>query len=102
MTGLNCMKVIARFMNDTATESSAESLLRIAAAAVQRNMWQGGSPFYVGDTLQDNVFLTEANGWPYHSSDGLHGQVLAYRLGFGDLLPRLQMALHQGHVLQVR
>lgn len=101
MTGLRCMAALAAFMGDSDTEATARDLLSRAAVAIQENLWQGGTPYYIGDTLHDNAYLTEANGWPYHSSDGLHGQALAYRLGFGDLLPRLQMALHQGHVLQV-
>ena len=95
------MRAMAAFMKDASTEGLAIDLLAFASASIQRNMWQGGSPYYIGDTLQGNTFLTETNGWSYHSSDGLHGQVLSNRLGFGDLLPRLQMSLHQQHVLQV-
>ena len=50
--------------------------------------------------MRENTYLLEENGWPYHSSDDLHGQVLAYRLGFGDLLPRRQMQLHQQYILR--
>lgn len=97
------MLKIAGFMQDNATVAAAQNLIEVATLAIEENLWQGGSsPFYIGDTIQGNAYLTEANGWSYHSSDGLHGQALSYRLGFGDLLPRLHMALHQGHVLQVR
>ena len=76
-------------------------MLSRATAAVQRNMWQTIVPAYVGDTLEYYALFTDAgNGYPYHSSDGLHGQVLAYRLGFGDLLPRVQQQLHQHFVTQ--
>lgn len=64
------------------------------------NFWQPAAGFYIGDTVRENTYLLEKNGWPYHSSDDLHGQVLAYRLGFGDLLPRRQMQLHQQYILR--
>ena len=52
----------------------------------------------IGDTIKD-VPVREENGDTYASSDGLHGQVLAYRLGFGDILPRFQMQSHQQYVV---
>lgn len=75
-------------------------MIAAAQRAVQRNLWQPNLTSYVGDTGPNyEFFLTEPSGRVYHSSDGLHGQALAYRLGFGDLLPRLQMQLHQRYVV---
>jgi len=104
LTGIHCMLQIAGFMQEPMRRwQPLKICFEVATLAIEENLWQGGSsPFYIGDTIQGNAYLTEANGWSYHSSDGLHGQALSYRLGFGDLLPRLHMALHQGHVLQVR
>ena len=39
------------------------------------------------------------SGHSYRSIDGLHGQVLSYRLGFGDLLPQINMRLHVASTL---
>ena len=97
LTALNCVARLADAQGDAASAAQARALLARATASVERNLWQPGAlPAFVGDTLQGYALFTEpTNGWPYKSSDGLHGQVLAYRLGFGDLLPRLYMQLHQ-------
>jgi hypothetical protein len=98
LTALNCIAALADFMNDQASASQARVMLNRSTNSILENLWNPSSsvPSFIGDTLQDYALFTEpTNGFAFHSSDGLHGQVLAYRLGFGDLLPRTWMQLHQ-------
>jgi hypothetical protein len=97
LTALNCMLRLAQYRDDNATAAEVAAMLARATASVERNLWQpGATPSFIGDTVENYGLFTEpTNGFAYHSSDGLHGQVLAYRLGFGDLLPRTWMQLHQ-------
>ena len=97
-TALLSMRELARHQADHATVRDVDGMLRAANASIQTHLWQPDVAFYVGDTLEDNRLLLEPNGYPYRGCDNLHGQVLAYRLGFGDLLPRRQMQLHQQYV----
>ena len=97
LTGLNCMREFARAKGDSTTVEQAENLIRVASASIQEHLWQPSRGFYICDTI-DETPLLEPNGDAFHSSDDLHGQVLAYRLGFGDLLPREQMQSHQKYV----
>jgi hypothetical protein len=95
LTGLLCMAGLADSQGDAATARAARAQAQLAQASIQRNLFLPSASVYVGDTLEGNeMLLTEPSGFPYHGSDNLHGQVLAYRLGFGDLLPRAQMQLH--------
>ena len=91
------MRDFARVRGDAAAAAQAESMIATASASVQRHLWQPDRGFYIGDTIGEEP-LREANGDAFHTSDDLHGQVLAYRLGFGDLLPREQMRSHQAYV----
>ena len=97
LTALNCIAALADSMGDPASASQARAMLNRSTLSIINNLWSPGSvPSFIGDTLQDYALFTEpSNGFAFHSSDGLHGQVLAYRLGFGDLLPRTLMQLHQ-------
>ena len=94
LAALNCMHELASYRGDTTTASEAQSMITLAQSSVQTRMWQPNVSYYIGDTINEEV-AREANGDAYVSSDGLHAQVLAYRLGFGDLLPRDQMVAHQ-------
>jgi hypothetical protein len=94
LTGLRCMAALARSRSDLSTAAAADRMFVLASESIQDHFWQPDRGFYIGDTVGTTP-LREANGDAYHSSDGLHGQVLAYRLGFGDLLPRPQMQSHQ-------
>jgi hypothetical protein len=101
LTALNCIASLADYKNDTQTSNQARLMLNRSTKSILKNLWNGGSqlPSFIGDTLQKYQLFTEpTNGFTFHSSDGLHGQVLAYRLGFGDLLPRTYMQLHQKFV----
>jgi len=97
LTGLHCMRGFARYRQDALTAVQAGQLIATVQASIERNLWQPTAGFYIGDTIGYKPLL-EANGDAYHSCDGLHGQVLAYRLGFGDLLPRAHMQAHQAYV----
>ena len=101
LTALNCIAALADFERDGATAAQARAMLARATASVVRHLWQPGAdaPYFAGDTLQDyGLFAEPSNGFLYHSSDSLHGQAHAYRFGFGDLLPRETMQLHQKFV----
>ena len=99
VTGLLCMAGLADSQGDAATAGAARAQARLAQASIQRNLFLPSASVYIGDTLEGNAMLfTEPSGLPYHGSDNLHGQALAYRLGFGDLLPRTQMQLHSGFI----
>lgn len=97
--GLHCMREFAKAKGDTTTFEQANNLIAVAGASIQAHLWQPDKGFYIGDTLNETAVL-ERNGDAFHSSDDLHGQVLAYRLGFGDLLPRGQMQSHQKYVTE--
>jgi hypothetical protein len=99
LLGLHIIRELAGHQADAVTAAEAGAMIVRVQKSIQQHFWQPAAGFYIGDTL-NNTYLLEANGWPYHSSDDLHGQVLAYRLGFGDLLPRKQMQLHQQYVLR--
>ena len=99
VNALNCMREIAEFSGDDITVNAAAALIVTATTSIQSNFFQPLPNLYIGDTLSANVLFTEPNGWPYHSSDSLHGQVLAYRLGFSELLPMTQAQLHQQFVV---
>eukprot|EP00040_Diaphanoeca_grandis_P036929 m.238091 g.238091 ORF g.238091 m.238091 type:complete len:1248 (+) comp33718_c0_seq1:60-3803(+) len=102
LAGLHCMREFAVYRGDTVTASQASSMIYTVKASLQQNFWSPGLNMYIGDTLKTsseaNSILLDTNEMPYHSNDGLHGQVLAYRLGFEDLLPRRQMELHQQYI----
>eukprot|EP00936_MAST-01D_sp_MAST-1D-sp1_P001493 g1493.t1 len=100
LCGLYCMRGFAAHRGDTATEASAAAMIALVQQSIQDHFWLPDAGYYAGDTGPDySILMEEADpAVPYHSSDGLHGQVLAYRLGFGDLLPRAQMLSHQRHV----
>lgn len=92
------MVEFARLQDDAATVAEALLMLEIASKSIDTHMWQPSKGYYIGDTV-GTLPVLEANGDAYASSDGLHGQVLAYRLGFGDLLPRSKMQAHQNFVV---
>jgi len=95
------MAGLADSQGDASTALTARSLAQLAQTSIQRNLFLPNASVYMGDTLEGNtVLLTEPSGYPYHGSDNLHGQVLSYRLGFGDLLPRTQMKLHSNYILR--
>jgi hypothetical protein len=100
LCGLHCMLGFARYKHDDAIVQQVESMIKIVRESIQQHFWQPEVGFYVGDTNDGNKYdgLLEPNGYSWKSADGLHGQVLAYRLGFGDLLPRIQMKLHQQYM----
>ena len=100
LLGLHIVRELAGAQSDAATVKAAQGMIAKVQSSIQRNFWQPAAGFYIGDTVHMNTYLLEQNGWSYHSSDDLHGQVLAYRLGFGDLLPRKQMQLHQQYILR--
>jgi glycogen debranching enzyme len=100
LLGLHIIRELAGSQGDSTTEVESQAMIERVRQSIQLNFWQPVAGFYIGDTLQANTYELENNGFPYHSSDDLHGQVLAYRLGFGDLLPRRQMQLHQQYVLR--
>lgn len=97
LTGLHCMREMARYRGDASTVQQAGALITAVHDAIERHFWQPDRGFYLGDTIGYKPAL-EANGDPWHSNDGLHGQVLAYRLGLGDVLPRAHMQAHQKYV----
>ena len=100
LAGLHCMRDFAAHRADAPTEAASVAMIALVQASIQEHFWQPGKGFYAGDTHADYSILME-EGDPttaYHSNDGLHGQVLAYRLGFGDMLPRAQMLAHQRYV----
>jgi hypothetical protein len=101
LTALNCIAALADFQRDAATAAQARAMLARATASVMRNLWQPGlQPYFAGDTLEGYALFAEpSNGLLFHSSDSLHGQAHAYRFGFGDLLPRVAMQLHQNLVV---
>jgi hypothetical protein len=100
------VREFAEFQSDASTVAAANLMIGRVQHSIQRNFWQPDAGFYLGDTngmcingtRKCNNYILENNGYSYHSSDDLHGQVLAYRLGFGDLLPRRQMQLHQQYI----
>ncbi len=100
LTGLGCMAGLADSVGDGGTAGAARAMGARARAAAERLLFQPAPAFYAGDTLGDagRYLLSEPSGFPYKSADGLHGAVLAYRLGLGDVLPRLHMQLHQNYV----
>ena len=100
LLGLHIMREFAEFEKDATTVAEADAMIARVQESIQVNFWQPDVGFYIGDTAHNNTYILENNGWSYHSSDDLHGQVLAYRLGFGDLLPRRQMQLHQHYILR--
>lgn len=97
LMGLHCMYRMASYMEDGNTAAKVTAMIGVVQRSIQQHFWQPTLGHYIGDTIDSKPVL-DADGTPYVSSDGLHGQVLAYRLGFGDILPRNQMQSHQTYV----
>jgi len=97
--GLRCMEAFAEAVMDIGTAAQARQMNAAVRASIQQHFWQPSKGFYLGDTIGTEPVL-EADGTAWKSSDDLHGQTLAYRLGLGDLLPRDQMESHQAFVLR--
>ena len=80
--GLKIVHQFAEFMADIATVSESLMMLARAQDSIQANFWQPDVGFYLGDTdgricaggkRQCNHYTLENNGYPFHSSDDLHG-----------------------------
>lgn len=66
LLGLNIIREFAEFMTDSGTVSEAEAMISRAKASIQSNFWQPDAGFYIGDTLKNNTYLLEENGFSYH------------------------------------